>query len=391
MKIAIIIERFNIDLGGAERSIAQLTEQLSSSGCNVELLAATGKSASANVKLLCADVKSKRVNMDLFATRLKEYLATTNFDIIHSTLPFNFCDVYQPRGGSYKEAFLRNADSYGGLLSEFKKATHWTNLRRLKLVNAEKKLCSAKGKTIVAALSNPVKRAFISHYNLPDKRVALIRNAVKLPETILDESQVLEKRNELLAKFPAHSKKDTLFIFAANNFRLKGLKELLLALAIVTKEEKGKSARLVIAGSGKQAKYKKLIMSLGIEDNIVFLGHIGSIDTILNACDVAVLPTYYDPASRFTIEALAMQKPVITTSLNGTCDLFTDKRHGMVIDKPSNINALSEAIKYYLNRENLERAKKAIEDDSLSEQISIERHAKELIELYSQIIKDKRD
>ncbi len=390
MKIAIIIERFDIDLGGAERSIAQLTEELSSFGCNVELLAATGKSESANVKLLCADVKSKRVNMNLFATRLKSYLATADVDIVHSTLPFDFCDVYQPRGGSYKEAFLRNADSYGGLLAKFKKATHWTNLRRLKLVNAEKKLCSAKSKVIVAALSSRVKKAFISHYNLPDERVALIRNAVKLPERTLDESQVQEKRNELLAKFPASSKEDRLFIFAANNFRLKGLKELLLALAIVTKEEKGKSAKLVIAGNGKQAKYKKLVTELGVKDNALFLGHLSSIDTILSACDIAVLPTYYDPASRFTIEALAMQKPVITTSLNGTCDLFTDKKHGMVIDKPSDIDFLSEAIKHYLNRENLELAKKAIKDDSLSEQISIERHAKELVELYSRIIKNRR-
>ena len=105
--------------------------------------------------------------------------------------------------------------------------------------------------------------------------------------------------------------------------------------------------------------------------------------------DVAVLPTFYDPSSRFILEALAAGKPVITTKYNGACDLFADNRHGIIIKKPQDATELAKAIIHYTETEKINNASNAIIDDKLVEKISITRVSHELVKLYELIITKK--
>ena len=111
MKVAVIIERAEIVLGGAERSVFELTANLSQIGLQVDLLAAKGKTDSDNIHVLCAAGHGKRTGLTVFGKAIKKHLAANHYDIIHSTLPFSFADVYQPRGGCYAESIVRNAAS----------------------------------------------------------------------------------------------------------------------------------------------------------------------------------------------------------------------------------------------------------------------------------------
>ena len=390
MKVAIIIERIDVNLGGAERSISELTQQLAQMGVDVCLLAAKGFSESKNIVTLCGDSKKKRVDFKQFGAALTKHFKQNSYDIIHSTLPFEFADIYQPRGGSYKEAMLRNADSYASsFLSKYKKLIHWTNTRRNELIKAEARLCAADKTTIVAALSQYVEHAFVKHFKLSRERIVTICNGVKIHTDIINTDQ-RTRRKELLDLFPStNSGNEVLFLFAANNFRLKGLKELLNSFSDFKKNAIDNSARLIIAGSGKTAKFETLAAKLGIAEQVLFLGHINNVQETLQACDVAVLPTFYDPASRIIIEALAMGKPVITTSFNGSQDLFKNNRHGIIVDDPRNIKELAKALRCFSEIENVDMAKKAIQEDCLIDNISIERHARELVSLYEDILKRK--
>ena len=128
---------------------------------------------------------------------------------------------------------------------------------------------------------------------------------------------------------------------------------------------------------------------MGVEDRILFLGPVQDIGSILPAIDVGVLPTFYDPSSRFILEALAAGKPVITTQFNGATDHFTDGRHGKVIDSPDNIAALADAIRHYTSTANIERASQAIAEDNLRANISVRRVARDLLGLYESILTRK--
>jgi UDP-glucose:(heptosyl)LPS alpha-1,3-glucosyltransferase len=122
---------------------------------------------------------------------------------------------------------------------------------------------------------------------------------------------------------------------------------------------------------------------------IVFLGPIRHIQNALSIIDVAILPTFYDPCSRYILEALAADKPVITTKFNGASEQFINNRHGKVIDTPEDTSALAEAIGYFTDTNNIRKASDAIVADNLKEQISINCVAKQLISVYESILQRK--
>lgn len=391
IKIALIVERADIDLGGAERSICELACQLSALGVEVTTLAAKGHGDAENIRALCGDTPGKRARLSDFEKALERHLAEEQYDIIHSTLPFSFADVYQPRGGSFPESLIRNAASYQNkFISAWKLFTHRLNKRRADLLDAEKRLCCSADHTIIAALSEYVKGHFKGHYNIPEERISVIPNGVKIPGEV-DPDEAENLRSEILAKLGiTEAYEPAIFLFAANNFRLKGLKTLLNAIALLKKTDTERSVYLVVAGSGRIAKYQMLARKLGIAKQIIFLGHVQNIRTALSVSDAAVLPTWYDPSSRFILEALASKKPVITTKFNGAAEMFTNDRHGIIVDDPADANAMADAMGFFADRENTKLFASNITEDGLQAKISIATHAKLMIKLYETILQNRK-
>ncbi len=385
-KIAVIIERMDPALGGAERSISELAEALSQRGMEVFIIAATGQTTSPNTHTLFPDKSGKRTSCSSFAKALKKHLFQNNYDIVHSVLPFDFADIYQPRGGSYAEAALRNAASYENrLLTSFKKATAFMNFRRTALLRAERKLCENPNGPVIAALSDYVFRQFKEHYGIDQKRVSVICNGVKT-DRLIDKSRVNALREQTFRQLKINDSNNCkLFLFVASNFRLKGLGCLIKAMAASANNK----TFLIVVGRDNTSPYRNMAKQLGIANKIIFLAQTGDIQNIIAASDIVVLPTYYDPSSRVILEALAARKPVITTRFNGATDLFTAGRHGIVIDSPENITALAQAISYFSQPENIRKASDAIIVDNLKEKISISRVANEMEALYNTIIEKR--
>ena len=73
-KVAIIIERAKVKLGGAERSVFELAEALREVGLDVDVLAAKGQTDAENVHVLCQDSPGKRASYFAFANALKRFL-----------------------------------------------------------------------------------------------------------------------------------------------------------------------------------------------------------------------------------------------------------------------------------------------------------------------------
>jgi len=389
MKVALVIERADIELGGAERSLFELSTALKSAGCEVEILAAKGSTKAKNVRFLCSNLPGKRTPLPAFVKALRRYISENSFDIVHSFLPVDFCDVYQSRGGAYPEAAARNAASYPNRFVRYcKNATTFLNFQRAELARSEARICADPAGPAVAALSDYVARQFKDHYNLYNDRIALIRNGV-LTDRTADPRDADKLRADILNRLSLkEADQPVLLLFAAHNFRLKGLGPLIKAMQM-TASSSDRTAYLVVAGAGKPEKYKRLAAKLNVDKKILFLGPLRKIETALVVCDVAVLPTFYDPSSRFILEALAADKPVITTRFNGATDLFTNHRHGRIVDIPQNIPALAEAISHFTDTDNINKAAAAIIKDNLREQISIRRVARELIALYHAIIENR--
>jgi UDP-glucose:(heptosyl)LPS alpha-1,3-glucosyltransferase len=396
-KIAIVIERANIALGGAERSVFELAAALGAHDLEVDMIAAKGQTNAKSIKILCGDSPGKRACYFTFAKALKKHLSENHYDIVHSVLPFDFADIYQPRGGTYPESILRNAASYQNKLFEsYKRITAFANFRRTVLLNAERKLCKESSGSVIAAVSQYVSRQFKQHYGVADSRLVVIPNGIKINKRV-DTVETDKLRTQILAKLGLkEADNPVLFLFVANNFRLKGLAVLIKAMSLyreVARGKKGRQPYLVVAGGGRTHKYRRLAKQLnsagGIDGKIIFLGPVRYIQNALSIIDVAVLPTFYDPCSRYILEALAADKPVITTKFNGASEQFVNNRHGKVIEQSEDASALAEAIGYFTDTNNIKMASEAIIADHLKETISIDRVARQIISVYESILKKK--
>jgi UDP-glucose:(heptosyl)LPS alpha-1,3-glucosyltransferase len=258
------------------------------------------------------------------------------------------------------------------------------------LLRAERKLCEQPNGPVIAALSQYVVDQLKQHYGTDAQRIVLIPNGIETNIRV-DPAAADRLRTQILTQLgPKGADNPVLFLLAANNFRLKGLSVLIEAMHLATTFHSGqRDSCLVVAGSGRQHRYRDLANKLDVGGRILFLGPTRDIRTLLTATDVAVLPTFYDPSSRFILEAIAAGKPVITTRFNGAADLFTNNRHGKIIDTPEDIDALTDAIGYFTNTENIQKASQAIAADNLREKICIDRVARQLISLYESILQSK--
>ena len=395
-KIAIIIERANIALGGAERSVFELAAALKALGLEVDILAAKGQTNARSIRILCQDSPGKRARYFTFAKALKKYLSENHYHLIHSVLPFDFADVYQPRGGTYIESILRNAVSYQNkLLESYKRMTAFANFRRTTLLRAERKLCKGPNGPVIAAISQYAAEQFKQHYGVANGRIVVVPNGVKVNKRI-NTVEAGKLRTQILAQLGLkEADNPVFFLFVANNFRLKGLAVLLKAMSVYSEaacHKTGRQAYLIVAGGGKTHKYRRLAKKLNpsmANRKIIFLGPIRHIQNALSIVDVAILPTFYDPCSRYILEALAADKPVITTRFNGASEQFVNNRHGKVIERSEDIPALAEAIGYFTDTNNIQKASEAIVADNLKEKISINRAAKQLISVYESILQRK--
>ncbi len=390
-KIAMITERIDVALGGAERSVFELTDAISALGLEVDVLAAKGQANAKNVHILCQDTPGRRTCYFRFAKALKKHLSANHYCLVHSILPFDFADVYQPRAGCYAESVLRNAASYQNKIIElYKRITAFANLRRDILLRAERKLCENPNGPVIAALSRYIAEQFKKHYGIDDDRMVVVPNGVKINKEI-DTPRADKLRSQILAQLGLkETDNPILFLFAANNFRFKGLACLIKAMQLVSPNVMERKVYLIVAGNGRTNKYRRLAKKLGIHRKIVFLGAVRHIREALSIIDVAVLPTFYDPSSRFILEAIAASKPVITTEFNGATDLFVNGRHGKVIDRAENIPALAQAISYFTDTNNIRKASQAIVADNLEEKICIGRVAEQLMPVYESIL-EKRE
>ncbi len=395
-KIAIVIERANMMLGGAERSVFEQAAALSALGFEVDILAAKGQTNAGSIRILCRNNPGKRACYFTFAKALKKYLSENHYHLIHSVLPFDFADVYQPRGGTYVEAILRNAASYQNrLLQSYKQVTAFANFRRTALLRAERKLCMEPNGPVIVAISQYVAKQFKQHYGVADERIVVVPNGVKIKKRV-NTVGAGKLRTQILAQLGLkEADNPVLFLFVANNFRLKGLAVLIKAMSVYSESARSKTGRqafLVAAGGGKTNKYHRLAHRLNpsmATRKIIFLGPIRHIQNALSIIDVAILPTFYDPCSRYILEALAANKPVITTRFNGASEQFINNRHGKVIEQSEDVSALAEAIGYFTDTNNIRKASEAIVADNLKEKISINRAAEQLISVYESILQRK--
>jgi len=104
-------------------------------------------------------------------------------------------------------------------------------------------------------------------------------------------------------------------------------------------------AKFLIVGEGPlRQELEGQTRSLGIQDRLVFTGHRNDIRDMMAAMDIIVIPSLLEGFPMITLEAMAMEKPIVTTSIDGIMEQIRDGREGLLI-APKSPPALAQAVK----------------------------------------------
>jgi glycosyltransferase involved in cell wall biosynthesis len=140
-----------------------------------------------------------------------------------------------------------------------------------------------------------------------------------------------------------------LLVSVSRLFAQKGHRELFRALALVRRHVP--DVRLLVVGADAievhggsfTEELKVLARELGVADRVVFAGERSDIPEIMAACDVFTLPSVEEPFGLVFLEAMAMQKPVVSLSNGGTPEVV---EHGLsgLLAPPNDVDALAAHI-----------------------------------------------
>ena len=128
----------------------------------------------------------------------------------------------------------------------------------------------------------------------------------------------------------------------------KGFEYLIDAAAML--QRKRDDLIFAISGEGKlEAELKNRVKALGLEESFIFLGFTPDIYPCLKGCDLFVLASLFEGMPNVVMEAMAMQKPVIATDVNGARELMGASEMSLVCDTgliipPKEPQAIAEAI-----------------------------------------------
>lgn len=107
---------------------------------------------------------------------------------------------------------------------------------------------------------------------------------------------------------------------------------------------KNKNIHYILCGKGdKKEALKEMAESLGVSENVHFVGYRTDIKALYNASDCFVMPSYREGLSRSAMEAMASGLPCILSDIRGNRDLIENGLGGFLC-KPDDASGFSEAI-----------------------------------------------
>lgn len=340
MNIAFCYESVLPARGGCETYISDLSRRLVSDGHEVHLYACRWDAAhlppEMNYHQLPAIGGPRFLRPWRFGQACLSAMAKGGH---HVTVGFDKTwgqDVLYPQGGLHAASADYNMKKSPTPLGRFAARVAKTlDLAHWSFSLLERRQYLGATRPLIIVNSFMVRDHFQHYYAVSSQNLHVIRSSID-PGRVPEHDR-LKRRQETRERWSL-GPSDVVGLFAAMNYRLKGLDPLLRSVARLKTEpefrDRASSFRLVVAGNPNFARYEKLAAQLGVLDQVRFVGHCGEMKNGYFAADFLVHPTFYDPCSLVALEALACGLPVVTTRANGASELLTPPQDGFVVDDP---------------------------------------------------------
>jgi glycosyltransferase involved in cell wall biosynthesis len=133
----------------------------------------------------------------------------------------------------------------------------------------------------------------------------------------------------------------------------KGIQYLLEAVALL--RARGIALQCAIAGEGSlRAELQEQARTLGLHENIRFLGFVSDNAAFLDGIDIFVMPSLFEGLGVAALEAMAASKPVVATRVGGLAESVVDGVTGVLVPA-RDAGALADAVTRLLRDPELAR------------------------------------
>jgi glycosyltransferase involved in cell wall biosynthesis len=148
-------------------------------------------------------------------------------------------------------------------------------------------------------------------------------------------------------------------------------------------------AVLVIVGEGYlRDQLSDLVDRLGLKGSVLFTGFQMDVRRIIATFDVAVLPSFFEGMGRVLLEAMAMGKPVVASSVGGIPDLVHHGKNGLLVT-PGSVSELKSGLLTLIRNKALAKEMGKEGRKRISEEFSAGRMAQSIEKLYRELLQRK--
>lgn len=216
----------------------------------------------------------------------------------------------------------------------------------------------------------------------PLEKIVAIQNGIST-----ERLKVTRPRDQVRAELGVSSEE----VLIATLGRLapqKGLEYLIRAVPYIL-DQMGNRVRVIIVGEGPlRTELEALVLSIGVNSHVRLIGFRADIADILNAADVIALPSLWEGLSIALLEAMAMAKPIVTTTIGSNREVIEDGKTGLLVP-PRDPGALAKAIVSLLADPALAARLGAAAQETFQARFTEERMLNQTWEVYSELIRRK--
>ena len=378
MKIALLRRKFDANGGGgAEKVAVNFAREFMQRGHSVTVFSEkfdSGQGAGPDwVKVPKGGIASLS-GTAAFHKNVQKLLKEHKFDIVYTMCRTFPTDVFRVTEQLHAEWMPVGYSKLACL-----------NPRHRSILRLERLALSPLNTRHVVTNSELVKRQVAERFGYPEHRISVVRNGVDrqifFPVETPAEKEKLRQNLELPAA-------KLILLFAAGNFRIKGLESAMRAIAGLEAETRDR-ALIVVLGGDDSRPWLKLAADLDLADKVLFVGRQKNMRDYYAASDLLLYPSMYEPFANVCLEACACALPVLTTRLNGSSELVEHGINGYLVDNAECVKEMTVGIEAFAALSENARSEFSSAARDAANDYSWERHADDLENIFIKLMEHK--
>lgn len=270
-------------------------------------------------------------------TEIKKLEKDTRFDIVH----FNGISYWFLKKRLSK---AKHIVTIHHLVKDAIKNNNLSFISRLKDISGENSLFMSfletkciKSPDKLVAVSNFTKKQIVESYDIDPGKIEVIYNGIDCHSCSFTKEELVRFKKKLnLVNRPI-----LLFVGRVDDPR----KDLNFLIKAIKKVSDTINVTLLIVGKGDQTEARKLIDSLEISNNVVFMGFVNdnSLKKCYSVCDIYVCPSKLEGFGLTLVEAMIARKPIVATTVGAIPEIVINNINGILV-KSGDIEEMCMAI-----------------------------------------------